>query len=37
VSLFEIAIKQKTGKLPLFYATVEEIYQQAIKKSDLHF
>ncbi len=31
VSLFEISIKQKIGKLPAFYATVEEIYQQAIK------
>jgi len=31
VSLFEIAIKQKIGKLPLFYASVEEVYNQAIK------
>jgi len=31
VSLFEISIKQKIGKLPSFYATVEEVYQQAIK------
>jgi PIN domain nuclease of toxin-antitoxin system len=30
VSLFEIAIKQKIGKLPSFYATVEEVYHQAI-------
>ncbi|MDB5151930.1 MAG: hypothetical protein JWR54_681 [Mucilaginibacter sp.] len=30
VSLFEISIKQKIGKLPAFYATVEEICQQAI-------
>ena len=30
VSLFEISIKQKVGKLPAFYATIEEIYQQAI-------
>jgi PIN domain nuclease of toxin-antitoxin system len=31
VSLFEISIKQKIGKLPAFYATVEEVYQQSIK------
>jgi PIN domain nuclease of toxin-antitoxin system len=31
VSLFEITIKQKIGKLPAFYATIEEIYQQGIK------
>jgi PIN domain nuclease of toxin-antitoxin system len=31
VSLFEISIKQKIGKLPAFNATVEEIYHQAIK------
>ncbi len=30
VSLFEISIKQKIGKLPAFYAAIEEIYQQAI-------
>lgn len=30
ISLFEISIKQKIGKLPAFYATVEEIYNQAI-------
>jgi len=30
ISLFEIAIKQKIGKLPLFSATTEEIYTQAI-------
>ncbi len=30
ISLFEITIKQKIGKLPAFYATIEEIYQQAI-------
>jgi PIN domain nuclease of toxin-antitoxin system len=30
VSLFEISIKQKVGKLPAFYATIEEVYQQAI-------
>lgn len=30
ISLFEIAIKQKIGKLPSFYATVEEVYKQAI-------
>jgi PIN domain nuclease of toxin-antitoxin system len=31
VSLFEISIKQKIGKLPEFYATIEEIYLQAVK------
>jgi PIN domain nuclease of toxin-antitoxin system len=31
VSLFEISIKQKIGKLPSFYATVEDVYRQAIK------
>jgi PIN domain nuclease of toxin-antitoxin system len=31
ISLFEITIKQKIGKLPAFYATIEQIYQQAIK------
>ena len=30
ISLFEISIKQKIGKLPAFHATVEEIYSQAI-------
>ncbi len=30
VSLFEITIKQKVGKLPAFYASTEEIYGQAI-------
>ena len=30
VSLFEICIKQKIGKLPGFYASIEEIYEQAI-------
>ena len=30
ISLFEISIKQKIGKLPAFRATVEEIYNQAI-------
>ncbi len=30
VSLFEIGIKQKVGKLPAFYATTEEVYEQAI-------
>jgi PIN domain nuclease of toxin-antitoxin system len=29
--LFEIAIKQKVGKLPAFQVTVSEIYDQAIK------
>ena len=31
ISLFEIGIKQKTGKIPAFYATVEDVYLQAIK------
>lgn len=31
ISLYEIAIKQKLGKLPLFSIDVSEIYQQAIK------
>ncbi len=31
ISLFEIAIKQKIGKLPLFQATIPEVYEQAIK------
>ncbi|HWZ03788.1 MAG TPA: type II toxin-antitoxin system VapC family toxin [Mucilaginibacter sp.] len=30
ISLFEITIKQKVGKLPAFNATIEEIYDQAI-------
>ena len=30
ISLFEISIKQKIGKLPIFSATVQEVYQQAI-------
>jgi len=30
ISLFEISIKQKIGKLPAFHATIEEIYNQAI-------
>ena len=30
ISLLEITIKQKIGKLPLFNATIEEIYIQAI-------
>ena len=30
ISLFEISIKQKIGKLPTFSATVQEVYQQAI-------
>jgi PIN domain nuclease of toxin-antitoxin system len=30
ISLFEISIKQKINKLPAFYATIEEVYQQAI-------
>jgi len=31
VSLFEIAIKQKIGKLPSFLATIAEVHSQAIK------
>jgi len=31
ISLYEIAIKQKIGKLPEFRATISEVYQQAIK------
>ena len=31
VSLFEISIKQKVGKLPALYVEIEDIYQQAIK------
>jgi len=30
VSLFEICIKQKIGKLPGFYASIEEIYEQGL-------
>jgi PIN domain nuclease of toxin-antitoxin system len=30
VSLFEIAIKQKIGKLPDFTSTIEEVYLQAL-------
>lgn len=30
ISLFEIGIKQKIGKLPAFSASVEDIYNQAI-------
>lgn len=30
VSLFEIAIKQKIGKLPFFTATVKEVAEQAV-------
>jgi PIN domain nuclease of toxin-antitoxin system len=30
ISLFEIAIKQKIGKLPNFAATIKEIYDQAV-------
>jgi PIN domain nuclease of toxin-antitoxin system len=30
ISLFEITIKQKIGKLPLFKATIEDIYFQAL-------
>jgi len=30
VSLFEIGIKQKIGKLPAFSATVKDVYEQAI-------
>ncbi len=31
VSLFEIAIKQKIGKLPAFTIDVSDIYEQAVK------
>lgn len=31
LSLYEIAIKQKIGKLPQFLATITEVYQQALK------
>jgi len=31
VSLFEIGIKQKIGKLPSFYASLEEVYLQGIE------
>lgn len=31
LSLYEIAIKQKIGKLPQFLATITEVYQQAVK------
>ncbi len=30
ISLFEISIKQTIGKLSNFYATIEEIYNQAL-------
>jgi len=30
ISLYEISIKQKIGKLPAFYASIEEVYQQAL-------
>jgi len=30
ISLFEIVIKQKIGKLPLFTASVDEVYKQSI-------
>ena len=31
ISLFENAIKQNIGKLPLFQADISEVYEQAIK------
>ncbi len=31
LSLYEIAIKQKIGKLPQFLATITQVYQQALK------
>ncbi len=31
ISLFEIAIKQKIGKLPLFHASINELYEQSLK------
>jgi PIN domain nuclease of toxin-antitoxin system len=30
ISLFEISIKQKIGKLPAFFAAIEQIYSQAV-------
>lgn len=30
ISLFEISIKQKIGKLPAFNVSIEEVYKQAI-------
>jgi PIN domain nuclease of toxin-antitoxin system len=31
ISLFEIAIKQKIGKLPAFISNINDIYDQAIR------
>ena len=31
ISLFEIAIKQTIGKLPLFTASITEVYEQALR------
>jgi PIN domain nuclease of toxin-antitoxin system len=31
ISLFEIAIKQKIGKLPMFEATISEVFEQGIR------
>ena len=31
VSLFEIAIKQKIGKLPAFVSSTDDVYEQALK------
>lgn len=36
VSLFEIAIKQKIGKLPEFTADLTEVYQQALSDDFIH-
>ncbi|HEY9001841.1 MAG TPA: type II toxin-antitoxin system VapC family toxin [Mucilaginibacter sp.] len=33
VSLFELAIKQKIGKLPGFSASMEDVYNQALRDS----
>jgi PIN domain nuclease of toxin-antitoxin system len=30
ISLFEISIKQKINKLPSFYASIEDVYKQAV-------
>lgn len=32
ISLFEIAIKQQIGKLPHFQASIQEVYEEAVKQ-----